>query len=58
MLISVFSCPGKLTDIKRMESLKINKTFDSINWWSKDPMKENSDIYYHIDNQHIVKVCF
>ena len=56
MQISVFSCPGKLTDIKRMESLKMNNTLDSINWWSKDPMKENSDIYYHIDNQHIVKV--
>ena len=54
--ILVFNCPGKLVGIKRMESLKLNNTFGTINWWSKDPMKENSDIYYHIDNQHIVKV--
>ena len=39
-----------------MKSFEINDPSDTINWWSKDPMKENSDIYYHIDNQPFVKV--
>ena len=55
-LISVFDCPGKYNGVKRMESLDINNPSDTINWWSKDPMKENSDIYYHIDDQPFVKV--
>ena len=45
-------------NVKRMERIEINNASDSINWWSKDPSKENSDIYYHVDNQPLVKVCF
>ena len=43
-------------NVKRMETIDINNSSDSINWWSKDPSKENSNIYYHVDNQPFVKV--